>query len=152
LMGILRAMAKGPNHLVSFSAIFGITQSLGGLAGSAALGTFQIAREKFHSHEIVQSLTLTDPQVSARIQSLGAAYGRVLNDPALRSAEGAALLSQQVTREANVLAYNDVFMLIGVLACLTLLWVGIRLIRIRLSGVNPIAESLDTIAKRRAQS
>jgi len=31
-------------------------------------------------------------------------------------------LSQQVTREANILAYNDVFMLVGVLAVLALLW------------------------------
>ncbi len=33
-----------------------------------------------------------------------------------------SLLSQQVTREANILAYNDVFLLIGVLALLLFLW------------------------------
>ena len=45
-----------------------------------------------------------------------------VGDPVLRSAEGAALLSQQVTREANILAYNDVFLLIGVLAILMTIW------------------------------
>ena len=56
---------------------------------------------------------MTDPQVAQRVQQLGGAYGRVLTDPALRQAQGASLLSQQVTREANILAFNDVFLLIA---------------------------------------
>ncbi len=151
LIGILRALSKGPNHIVSFSALFGMTQSLGGLAGSAALGTFQVMREKFHSHAIVQSLTLTDPQVAARIQQLGGAYGKVLGDPTLRAAEGAALLSQQVTREANVLAFNDIFMVVGVLACLALVWIGSRQLKMYISGENPMAGPLQAMAKMRAQ-
>jgi len=151
LIGILRAIAKGPNHVVSFSALFSITQSLGGLAGAAFLGTFQVMREKFHSHAIVQSLTLTDPQVAARIEQLGGAYGKVLGDPTLRSAEGAALLSQQVTREANILAFNDIFLLIGCLALLTLVWIGSRQLRMYISGVNPMAEPLAAMARMRGK-
>lgn len=151
LLGILRALAKGPNHIVSFSALFSITQSLGGLAGTAFLGTFQIVREKFHSHAIVQSLTLADPQVAARIQTLGGAYGKVLGDPTLRAAEGAALLSQQVTREANILAFNDIFLLVGCLAIVALLWIGARQLRMYISGVNPMAEPLAAIARMRGQ-
>ncbi|GFE83228.1 MFS transporter [Steroidobacter agaridevorans] len=151
LIGILQAMARGPNHIVSFSAVFSISQSLGGLAGSAFLGSFQIVREKFHSHAIVQSLTLTDPQVAARLQTLRGAYGGVVTDPTLRSAEGAALLSQQVTREANVLAFNDVFLTVCVLACLTLLWIGARQVRMYITGENPMTGALAAIAKKRAQ-
>ncbi|WP_340316482.1 MFS transporter [Rhizorhabdus argentea] len=151
LIGMLRALSKGPNHIVSFSALFSITQSLGGLAGGAFLGTFQTMREKFHSHAIVQSLTLTDPQVAARIQTLGGAYGKVLGDPSLRSAEGAALLSQQVTREANILAFNDIFMMVGCLALLALLWIGTRQLKMYISGVNPMAEPLQALAKMRGQ-
>jgi hypothetical protein len=36
--------------------------------------------------------------------------------------EGAVQLSQRVSREANILAYNDVFLLVGVLASLTVVW------------------------------
>ncbi|CAN5244764.1 MFS transporter [soil metagenome] len=150
LIGILRALSKGPNHIVSFSALFSITQSLGGLAGAAFLGTFQIMREKFHSHAIVQSLTLTDPQVAARIQTLGGAYGKVLGDPTLRAAEGAALLSQQATREANILAFNDIFLLVGCLALITLVWIGVRQARMYITGVNPMAEPLAAMARMRA--
>jgi MFS family permease len=151
LIGILRALSKGPNHLVSFSAIFGITQSIGGLAGASMLGTLQVVREKFHSHAIVQSLTLTDPQVASRLQITGGAYSRVVSDPTLRSAEGAATLAQQVTREANVLAFNDIFLVIFVLACLTLVWIGARQLRMYITGVNPMAETMEALARRRAE-
>ncbi|HUD31468.1 MAG TPA: MFS transporter [Variovorax sp.] len=129
LFGLTQALKRGPSHLVSFSALFGITQSLGGLAGGALLGTFQVVREKFHSHELVQSITLADPLVAARVQSGAGAYGRVLGDTALRQAEGGASLSQLVTREANVLAFNDVFLVVGALACVAVLWVGFLVVR-----------------------
>src|SRR3954471_484988 len=102
MVGITRALARGPSHIVSYSAVFSLSQTLGGLGGSAFLGTFQILREKFHSSQIVESLSLADPQVAARIQQLGGAYARTIGDPVLRQAEGAALLSQQATREANI--------------------------------------------------
>ncbi len=151
LIGILRALSKGPNHLVSFSAIFSITQSIGGLAGASFLGTLQVVREKFHSHSIVQSLTLTDPQVASRLQTSSGAYSGVVSDPTLRSAEGAAILAQQVTREANVLAFNDIFLVIFVLACLTLVWIGARQLRMYITGVNPMAETMEALARRRAE-
>jgi len=63
----------------------------------------------------------------------------VISDPALRTAEGAALLSQRVTREANVLAYNDVFMVIGVLALLLVLWgIAIEINMRRRGEISPI--------------
>jgi len=33
--------------------------------GSALLGTFQVFREKIHSHELVQSIVVSDPLVAA---------------------------------------------------------------------------------------
>ena len=115
------------------------------------LGTIQVAREKAHSNEIIQSITLMDPQVASRLQAMGGAYAKALADPTLRTAEGAALLSQQVTREANVLAYNDIFLIVFWLSCLTLLWLVIQVVKIRMSGVSPMAESLAELARKRAQ-
>src|SRR3546814_3866119 len=71
MAGMLRAIVNGPSHLVSFSAVFGISQTLGGIGGAAMLGSFQIVRERFHSNELVQSLVMTDPQVATRIPQLG---------------------------------------------------------------------------------
>ena len=121
-----RNVLTNPRNLVSFSVLFGICQNLGGLIGSALLGTFQIVREKYHSSHIVEQLTLLDPQVLVRVQSGAAAYGKVIADPDLRTLQGIRSLASAATREANVLAYNDVFMLIAVIAVLTMLWIFIR--------------------------
>lgn len=116
------AVIAEPRNLVSFSVMFSITQNIGGLLGSAIVGTIQVAREKFHSSYLVEHLTLLDPQVAARVQSGAGAYTSVLADPSLRSAQGVARLGATATREANVLAYNDVFLLICATALLTLAW------------------------------
>ncbi|MCR0982478.1 MFS transporter [Roseomonas populi] len=125
----------GIQHLTSFFAIFLASQNLGGLLGAAGLGSFLVIREKFHSSQIVENLTGADPLVVQRIQQYGASYGRVLGDPALRSAEGSTLLAQAATREAYVLAYNDLFLvvaivsalcLLGLLSHLFILWLGRR--------------------------
>lgn len=115
-----------PRNLVSFSVMFGICQNLGGLIGAALLGTFQVVREKFHSSMIVEHLTLLDPRVAARVQSGGSAYGGIVADPDLRNLMGIRSLATAATREANVMAYNDVFMLIAIVAILTMLWIFTR--------------------------
>jgi len=122
VIGISRTLLAGPKNFISFIMLFSMSQSMGGLIGSALLGTFQVIREKYHSHELVQNILMTDPIAAARITGSGNALHGVIGDPALRGSEGAALLAQQVTREANILAYNDVFLLVGVLAVAALLW------------------------------
>lgn len=122
VIGIARTLLAGGRNFVSFVVLFSISQSVGGLIGNALLGTFQVIREKFHSHELVQRIVATDPIVAARLRSGGGAVAGVVGDQTLRSVEGAALLAQQVAREANILAFNDVFLLVGVLAVLVALW------------------------------
>ncbi|WP_085694071.1 MULTISPECIES: MFS transporter [unclassified Pseudomonas] len=121
-----RNVLTNPRNLVSFSVLFGICNNLGGLIGAALLGTFQIAREKFHSSHIVDRLVLADPQVAARVQGGGSAVGSLIADPGLRNLQGIRSLANAATREANILAYNDVFMLIAVIAVLTLIWISVR--------------------------
>ncbi|MCP1511728.1 MFS transporter [Pseudomonas rhodesiae] len=121
-----RNVLTNPRNLVSFSVMFGICQNLGGLIGAALLGTFQVVREKYHSSMIVEHLTLLDPRVAARVQSGGSAYGGLVADPELRNLMGIRSLATAATREANVMAYNDVFMLIAIIAILTMLWIFIR--------------------------
>ncbi|MCF5777785.1 MFS transporter [Pseudomonas poae] len=125
VLGTKNVLAN-PRNLVSFSVMFGICQNLGGLIGAALLGTFQVVREKYHSSMIVEHLTLLDPRVAARVQSGAAAYGGVIADPQLRNLQGIRSLATAATREANVMAYNDVFMLIAIIAILTMSWIFIR--------------------------
>ncbi len=120
------AVIAAPRNLISFSLMFTISQNIGGLLGSAMVGTFQVLREKYHSSQLVEHLTLLDPQVAARVQAGGAALGGVLGDSAARNAKGVAALGAAASREANILAYNDVFMAIAVLALLTMAWLAAR--------------------------
>ncbi len=118
----LSGVIGNPRNMVSFSVIFGIAQNLGSLIGSALLGTFQVWREKFHSAHIVEHVTLLDAQVQSRLQSSSGAYISAIADPASRTNQGIRSLANAATREANTLAYNDVFMLIALIAVITLLW------------------------------
>jgi MFS family permease len=118
--GVMSALKKGPNYILSFVIVFLTTQSIGGLLGSAVVGTFITWREKFHSHALVEHIVLTNPIVAQRVSQLSGAYGRVLNDKTFLDAQGLALLGQQATKEANVLAYNDAFLAIAVLALFAL--------------------------------
>ncbi|HEY5802281.1 MAG TPA: MFS transporter [Lysobacter sp.] len=131
IAGIGSVIAQ-PRNLISFFVMFSITQNVGALLGSALLGTFQVVREKYHSSQLVEHLTLLDPQVAARIQSGAVNYGRTVTDPALRSALGVRELGVAASREANVLAYNDVYFAIAAIAVMTMIWLTIVATRSRL--------------------
>lgn len=130
--GFTLALRKGPQYILSFIVVFLVTQSLGGLAGSALFGSFITLREKFHSNILAEAMTLADPLVAGRVAQLSAAYGRTIIDPAVLKAEGVALLGQQVTREANVLAHNDAFLVIALLAVGAAAALAIHMLYIRI--------------------
>lgn len=139
VIGVSRTLLAGPQNFISWIVLFSATQNLGGLAGSAIFGTLQTVREKIHSHDLVEQVLLTNPTVADRLSGGARQVGGVVTDPVLRSAEGAALLGRDVAREANILAFNDIFFVIGILACLLFLWgVSIEL-RMRQRGeISPI--------------
>jgi hypothetical protein len=123
LLTLMGSVVTNPGNLITFSVLFSLTQNLGALLGSSLLGTWQVMREKFHSSILAEQLSSLDPLVAARIQRGGAAYGSVLLDPAARTRQGVSLLAQSATREANILAFNDVFLLISIIALLLALWI-----------------------------
>jgi MFS family permease len=131
LLTLMGSVVTNPGNLITFSVLFSLTQNMGGLIGSSLLGTWQVTREKFHSSNLAEQLSSLDPLVAARIQQAAAAYGRVLADPAARTRQGIAALSQSATREANILAYNDVFLMIACIATALALWIFGRALWIR---------------------
>jgi hypothetical protein len=50
----------------------------------------------------------------------------------LRTIDATALLGQQVTQQANILAFNDVFLVIGVIALLQFAYAGFLFVRLAL--------------------
>jgi MFS family permease len=123
LLTLMGSVVTNPGNLITFSVLFSLTQNIGALLGSSLLGTWQVMREKFHSSNLAEQLSSLDPLVAARIQRGGAAYGSVLLDPAARTRQGVSVLAQSATREANILAFNDVFLLISIIALVLALWI-----------------------------
>jgi hypothetical protein len=120
--GFLQMLQRGPAFFVSLVVVFSITQNVGGLAGSALLGSLQTMYAREHATTLAERALTIDPQVVARIQSGTGAIAGAIGDPALRAAQGAGLLGQAISREATVLAFNDVFWFVFLLALGTALF------------------------------
>ncbi|WP_370256228.1 MFS transporter [Erwinia sp. 198] len=120
-----------PKNLVSLVVLFGMSQNLGGLIGSALLGTFQVWREKYHSSLLGDRLSLLDPNVTERLSQYSGLFNSLIGDPVQLSAQGTAQLQTVATLQANVLAYNDTYLLTAGMAFVTLIWVLWRLSRLR---------------------
>jgi hypothetical protein len=123
VVSLIGKVLAEPANLISFSVLFSATQNMGSLIGSSLLGTFQVWREKYHSSILVEHLTALDPQVAARLARSAGAFGHAIADPSGRAHQGLSSLAATATREANILAYNDVFILIAVIATLHAAWV-----------------------------
>ncbi|MBX3486035.1 MFS transporter [Phenylobacterium sp.] len=122
--GFLRMMSRGGDHLVTFVVLFSVTQNLGGLAGSALLGTYQTIAARAHAGALSERLNAFDPQVAARIQAGASSLSGAVVDPLARGAQGGGLLGQAMGREANILAFNDTFRFVAVLALLTVVYLA----------------------------
>lgn len=152
LEGILRAVAMGPAYIVSFMAVFGLSQTLGGLLGVAGLSAFHTMRTKAHLVAMGPELSISDPVVAQAIQMQAAAYASTMGDAALRQANGASQLLQQANREAMILAYNDVFFVIGVIATSVVVVMLSRRLYNKCHGINPLAKELAALEALRGGS
>lgn len=123
-----------PRNLVSFSVLFGMSQNVGGLLGSAILGTFQTWREKYHSSLLADQLTTLNPLVNERIQLYGQMYKSLIGDSALLNTQALTQLQTQSTMQANILAYNDTYLLTATIAAATLTWILWRLLRLKITA------------------
>ncbi len=129
MLGITQALKQGVDHMITFLVTLSITQTLGGLAGSAVLGTYQLHREQVYSGALVSQLDPADNVVAQRLQQQQQVYARLITDPVQRSAQGTAQLAQITRREANVRAFNDVFALSGRVALVFLGWLLLLAVR-----------------------
>lgn len=133
LAGIGGVVAE-PRNLVSFSVLFGMSQNIGGLLGSAILGTFQTWREKYHSSLLADQLTTLNPLVNERLQLYSQTYNSLISDSNLLSVQSGQQLQNASTLEANILAYNDTYLLTAAIAAITMLWIFWRLLRLRITA------------------
>tara|TARA_R110000796_G_scaffold14011_10_gene45358 strand:- start:41379 stop:43064 length:1686 start_codon:yes stop_codon:yes gene_type:complete len=140
--GMLRALAAGPAYVISFIAVFSLSQTLGGLAGVSALSAFHTIRLKTHLIDAGATLTATNQQLASEIGQISTGFAATISDPVLQQQAAAARISQEVGREAAVLAFNDVFFLIGSLASIAFVAVLVPWVINRVRGRNPLSKEL----------
>ena len=100
------------------SGLYNLTRQLGGTFGIAVLTVVLAHQRAVHRAHLVASLAITDPRLQERLATLqawltsrGGAGGGGAGGGAAEQA--LALLNQQVEQQAALLAYSDVFRLVG---------------------------------------
>ncbi|MBX9614079.1 MAG: hypothetical protein K2X25_00645, partial [Caulobacteraceae bacterium] len=99
-------------------------------------------RLKTHLIDAGATLTAANPELARGLGQATARLGASISDPVLQQQAAAARIAREVGREAAVLAFNDVFFLIGSLACIAFVTVLAPWVMNRLRGRNPLSKEL----------
>lgn len=130
--GFLRMMQRGTDAFITYVVLFSTTQNVGGLAGSALLGSYQFASARAHAAALAEHLTASGVELPTRLQLNARLLAPYIADPADHAAQSGALLLQALLREANILGFADTFRLVVYVALATALFAaGIALYRAR---------------------
>ncbi|WP_198331495.1 MFS transporter [Psychrobacter aquimaris] len=120
--GMFRAIANGPAYIISFSVIFGISQTVGGLAGAAGIQAFTTIRTQIHYADMVSSMDASNPATMTQ-------------------------MLQGVQRQATVAAYDDLFFLMAVSATITALYLLMVYLYYLYHKRNPLGKELAALAE-----
>lgn len=147
--GMFRAIANGPAYIISFSVIFSISQTIGGLAGAAAIQAFTTIRTQMHYADMVSSLNLGDPALMAQVADAGRILSTQITDANQANVAAMGQVLQSIQRQATVAAYADLFFLMATIASITTLILLLNYLYHRYHKRNPLAKELAAIAKMR---
>ncbi|MBD8890853.1 DHA2 family efflux MFS transporter permease subunit [Roseibium litorale] len=104
------ALGMLPPHMIkNASGLFNLTRNLGGAVGLALIGTALTNRQDFHYERLSESLNWTRPVATETLDAMTRAYsslGSLSETAALKA------LSGIVTREAFVMSFADVFLIL----------------------------------------
>ena len=120
--GMFRAIANGPAYIISFSVIFGISQTVGGLAGAAGIQAFTTIRTQMHYADMVNSMSTGNPATMTQ-------------------------MLQGIQRQATIAAYDDLFFLMAVSATITVIYLLMVYFYYRYHNRNPLGKELAALAE-----
>ncbi len=109
----LAVAGLAPKDAGDGSAIFNIARNLGGSVGIAILSTVVTRREQFHDQRIGESLSAYSLATQARVAEMTAGFQARGFDAATATSQTYRQLKLLMTREANLLAFSDAFLLTG---------------------------------------
>ncbi len=97
----------------SASGLFNMMRNLGGSFGIAALGTLLTQREKFHSNQLGDNVSIYNPATQQRIDELTQLFISKGADAVTAQAQAYKSIAGTISRESYVMAFNDCFYFIG---------------------------------------
>jgi DHA2 family multidrug resistance protein len=103
------------------TALLNVVRNLGGGAGVAMVSTLLARRTQEHQSTLVAHVNPFDAETAARLSAWTAHFGAQGSDSFTAQRRALAMVYQEVTRQAQVLAFADDFWLLFVLFCGTLL-------------------------------
>ena len=99
------------DKLKNASGLYGLTRDLGGAIALASIGTIMNGRMQFHWNRLVEDVNLARPAVQHFIDAQTNRLDSLIPGDAHQAA--VTMLGNLVHREALVLSYNDMLLLIG---------------------------------------
>ncbi len=122
LIGYFRVLQHSQWSVVTFAVLLGVTQNLGGLIGTSFFSTYQQHQTRLHQNAIYTNLDTTNATVESRLQLYSSQARQNSTDPNFQQNYAQKSLNQVVTREAQVLAFNDVIKINALLATLVFIF------------------------------
>jgi DHA2 family multidrug resistance protein len=119
-VGALSLTSLEPQEKADGSSLFNLTRTLGGSIGIAIIGTSIVNRERFHFERFGESLTQFALATRLRLTELAGSISGHFG-PAHASSQANAALSQQLTQQAYVSAFDDIALMLAAAFALTLL-------------------------------
>jgi MFS transporter, DHA2 family, multidrug resistance protein len=104
-----------PENAGSASGLFNMMRNLGGAVGIALLQTLLTKREQYHSNVLMQPVSLLEPATRARIEKLTQYFmSHGVADHAEATHRAIVAIGKTVQKQAFILAFSDMFFLLGV--------------------------------------
>src|SRR5262245_522270 len=99
----------------SASGLFNMMRNLGGAVGIALLQTLLTKREQYHSNVLTQSVSMFEQATRAKIEKLTQYFmAHGVLDPSDASHRAYVAIGKIVQKQAFILAFSDMFFLLGV--------------------------------------
>lgn len=129
MAGLIAALKKGPNYLLSFVIVFLSTQSLGGVIGSGVFLSIINWRQALHFQVLSEQFQITNGFTTGEIARRMTELAPQISDTAVLRAQAVSLMAQDMAKQAYVMAYNDAYFLTFLLAVIAVSALHLHLFR-----------------------
>ncbi|NDV99241.1 MFS transporter [Salipiger sp. PrR002] len=129
MKGLIAALSKGPMYLLSFVIVFLVTQSVGGILGSGIFRSLINERQAFHLQVLREELTSADPMTAQSIAASMQQLAPQIADSAQLKAQAVSQLASTASSQAYVMAYNDGYFMIFLVALAALVALVLHIFR-----------------------